>query len=344
MVNYRRGLSVVMLVGLFFATDVTADYRSGVQLSTIESETQTEDIIEGAPQGELDTDLEQPQQITEGEAEHTAEGDTATTTEQPEAEQTETQEQHGISVMLNGVPMTFTLQPQIINGTSYLPLTEFFVQMGCTVEGVASTNTIQVTIPGTLNVTFTHGSNLVVANNRYFLMDAPPVYYEGFTMVPARTLATIFSSTVSYDYEAQTIMFVGGGWPLTPADLYYNQEDLMWLARIINAESRGESLDGKIAVGNVVLNRVESSLFPNTVEGVIFDREFGIQFTPAYSGSIYKEPTEQSVIAAKLCLEGIDLLDETSYYFLNLSKTSPGWIERTKTVDVVIGNHTFFMN
>lgn len=49
--------------------------------------------------------------------------------------------------------------------------------------------------------------------------------------------------------------------------------DLYWLSRIISAESRGESLKGQIAVGNVVLNRVEEDDFPDTIPAVIFDRK-----------------------------------------------------------------------
>lgn len=76
----------------------------------------------------------------------------------------------------------------------------------------------------------------------------------------------------------------------------YNADDLYWLARIISAESRGESLDGKIAVGNVVLNRVASSDFPDTIYGVIFDDRWGGQFEPVRNGTIYQTPTEDSVL------------------------------------------------
>ena len=55
----------------------------------------------------------------------------------------------------------------------------------------------------------------------------------------------------------------------------YNEDDVYWLSRIISAESRGEPLEGQIAVGNVVLNRVRSSAYPNTIYGVIFDRKHG---------------------------------------------------------------------
>ena len=84
----------------------------------------------------------------------------------------------------------------------------------------------------------------------------------------------------------------------------YSEEDLYWLARIISAESRGEPLEGQIAVGNVVLNRVDSDNYPDTIKEVIFDRNHGVQFEPVENGTVYDDPTPTSVLAAKLALEG----------------------------------------
>ena len=79
-------------------------------------------------------------------------------------------------------------------------------------------------------------------------------------------------------------------------------DDLYWLSRIISAESRGEPLEGQIAVGNVVLNRVASADFPDTIYGVIFDDRWGGQFTPVRNGTIYQVPSARSVEAAGLSL------------------------------------------
>ena len=66
------------------------------------------------------------------------------------------------------------------------------------------------------------------------------------------------------------------------ADIFASHDaiDLYWLSRIIYAESGAETLDGQIAVGNVVLNRMASKEFPDSIPGVIFDRVDGIQFEP----------------------------------------------------------------
>ena len=99
---------------------------------------------------------------------------------------------------------------------------------------------------------------------------------------------------------------------------------------------------GKIAVGNVVLNRRDRDEFPDTVKGVIFDRRCGIQFSPAYSGSIYNTPREESVIAAKLCLDGANVAGE-SLYFTPIKRAETCWAARNRPVFGQIDRQMFFL-
>ena len=94
------------------------------------------------------------------------------------------------------------------------------------------------------------------------------------------------------------------GAAVTSAGSGYDAVDLYWLSHIIYAESGAESMEGQIAVGNVVLNRVASDSFPNTVPAVIFDRKNGVQFEPVSNGTIYKTPSSASVQAAKRAMDG----------------------------------------
>ena len=75
-------------------------------------------------------------------------------------------------------------------------------------------------------------------------------------------------------------------------------------------------MKGKIAVGNVVLNRVESEDYPNTIYSVIFDDTHGVQFQPTANGSIFKNAVPEAYLAAKLCLEGYNVIEDCKY-FLN---------------------------
>ena len=125
------------------------------------------------------------------------------------------------------------------------------------------------------------------------------------------------------------------------ADDIYSYEDLYWLSRIISAEARGEPFIGQLAVGTVVINRTRSHYYPDTVYKVIFDRVGGVQFTPASTGSVYREPTESSVIAAKLCLEGFSL-DPTILFFFNSSIAKGTWITSNREYTMTVCHHDFY--
>nr|WP_273840608.1 LysM peptidoglycan-binding domain-containing protein [Halalkalibacter alkalisediminis] len=78
--------------------------------------------------------------------------------------------------------------------------------------------------------------------------------------------------------------------PSAPIQAPVNQAQLDWLAKIIFCEARGEPLERQIAVAAVIMNRVKSRLFPNTVEGVILERNNGhFQFIPDGNGAIYAQ-------------------------------------------------------
>jgi N-acetylmuramoyl-L-alanine amidase len=96
-----------------------------------------------------------------------------------------------------------------------------------------------------------------------------------------------------------------------------------------------------MAVGNEVLNRVRSSQYPNSIYGVIFDRKHGIQFSPIANGTIYNTPNAESIIAAKICLEGYSL-SSTALYFLNPRISTSFWIVENCTYEFSIGGHDFY--
>lgn len=122
----------------------------------------------------------------------------------------------------------------------------------------------------------------------------------------------------------------------------YNSDDLYWLARIIEAEAGGEPYNGKIAVGNVILNRVNSKDFPNTIYGVIFEYFGSIpQFSPVADGSIYNTPSQDSINAAKDALNGGKPVGNSTYFF-NPNKSAGTWIVKNNTYVTTIGGHAFY--
>ncbi|QEK11877.1 cell wall hydrolase [Crassaminicella thermophila] len=119
-------------------------------------------------------------------------------------------------------------------------------------------------------------------------------------------------------------------------------KDLYWMSRIIHAEAGAEPYKGKVAVGNVILNRVKSSEFPNTVYNVIFDYYKGIpQFSPVAEGTIYNTPSEESIQAAKDALNGVRPVGSAEYFF-NPDKSAAKWIVQNKTYVTRIGDHVFY--
>jgi N-acetylmuramoyl-L-alanine amidase len=90
------------------------------------------------------------------------------------------------------------------------------------------------------------------------------------------------------------------------------------------------------------LNRVNHKEYPNTIYGVIFDKKFGVQYSPTADGRIYNTPNKDSVNAAKSALEGYNNIGN-SMYFYNPKKSSGTWIKNNRIFYTTIGNHNFHL-
>ncbi len=108
------------------------------------------------------------------------------------------------------------------------------------------------------------------------------------------------------------------------------------LARIISAEARGEPYTGQVAVGAVILNRIEHPSFPDTLSGVIYQNG---AFTAIVDGQFEQPVSDSAYKAAKDALNGWDPSGGCIYYY-NPAKTSNAYMHSLPTV-VVIGSHRF---
>lgn len=108
------------------------------------------------------------------------------------------------------------------------------------------------------------------------------------------------------------------------------------LAMVINGEARGESYEGQVAVGAVVLNRVKHSSFPNTIAGVVYQPG---AFTAVSDGQINQAMQTSCLNAAQDALNGWDPSGGAIYYYNPKTATS-SWI-RTRPIIKTIGNHVF---
>ena len=113
--------------------------------------------------------------------------------------------------------------------------------------------------------------------------------------------------------------------------------DLYLLARLVHGEARGEPYKGKVAVAAVVLNRVKSSSFPNTIAGVIYQKG---AFDAVSDGQINMQPDNESIRAARDAMNGWDPSNGCLYYYNPKTATSRWMLSRP--VLLRIGQHAFW--
>ncbi len=116
----------------------------------------------------------------------------------------------------------------------------------------------------------------------------------------------------------------------------YNESETYLLGRLVHGEARGEPYVGKVAVAAVVLNRVKSPSFPNTISGVIYQSG---AFDAVSDGQINLTPDEDSLRAARDALNGWDPTGGCLYYY-NPATATNGWIW-SRIVQLSIGKHNF---
>ncbi|YCA13036.1 cell wall hydrolase [Bacillus sp. AK128] len=108
------------------------------------------------------------------------------------------------------------------------------------------------------------------------------------------------------------------------------------LARLVLAEAKGEPYSGKVAVAEVVLNRVEDEQFPNSINEVIYEEN---QFEPVQNNSIEQAADQESIEAVEEALL-VEKHDTVALYFYNPETASDHWIRERQVIDT-IGNHVF---
>ena len=218
----------------------------------------------------------------------------------------------GVDVDIQG------MDQQLVNGHTYVSLAAFAqaADPGAMVSGDGWSVSINA---GGITVTAVSGQLYLEANGRYLYIPEGVQSVGGQNYVPSTVAAKAFSG-------------------LQPGSSFYNQEDLFWLSRVIYRESGNQDLEGQMAVGNVILNRVASPEFPNTVEGVLAQKN---QFSTYKSGALREtNPSESSVIAAKLVLDGGVVEETRGATFFDSNANS--WAAKNKQFIATFGSHNFY--
>lgn len=166
---------------------------------------------------------------------------------------------------------------------------------------------------------------------------------NGISLSSLRKINNYWKDTI---YVGQTLILPGNtasteATSKAPASsvIPYTQSDLDLLARLIQAEAQGVSYKAKVAVGAVVVNRVQSSKWPNTIREVIYHKSAGYyQFTPVVNGWINKPASAESRQAALEALKGADPTNGAEFYFDDSTKNTWLW---SKQVALRVDNMVF---
>ena len=269
------------------------------------------------------------------------------------------------AVLLDGEPAE-SVEFEIVDGVCYVTVSSFVSLMDAEAmveeeDGVVSVNASAVVevvavdeaseeaefeagediesaanvVTDDLNLTATIGKGYVVANGRYLYAKGGVTQLNGRVAAPVRVLAEVYNLDVGFDAEDELVLLSHqeGAEPYL-ADAAYDEDALYWLSHIICAESGNQPLEGKIAVGNVVMNRVNDPRFPNSIYDVLFQKN---QFGPASSGTIYREPNEESIVAAMLVLDGAQVTPDALFFNGVRAKAPKG-----RTYVTTIEGHAFY--
>lgn len=263
-------------------------------------------------------------------------------------------------ITINGKQVT-SMPLQNVNGMPYCAVKFFFENT------LASANVYWADKGSNVKGTTAYGESLTLfaqPGSQYMQVNGQSIYvpygikmYDGYTMAPIEQLAAVFQGSVcSYDWGTNLYGVTTGAYLATasyqyqqpsttvqttnttyyqPAG-YYDPQTLDLISRIINSEAGGMSLEGKVSVGNVIMNRVNSYEFPNTVYGVIYQPN---QFTVVNTSRFYATPSDQSVTAAKMVLDGVNYVPGAVFY--NVSGLN-SWASRNRPYLMTFAGHDFY--
>lgn len=228
--------------------------------------------------------------------------------------------------------------------TVFLPPEAVCAAAGLSMSWSEDNGTLTLSVPGAV-LTGHKGDGYFEADGRYIYAPDGWLVKGDVLYLPSDAVERLFGVKINVsekrdrlELSTDKLTVMSGG--ASYYELNYDAELLYWLPQIINAEAKFEPLAGQIGVGNVVMNRLRSPDFPDTIFEVIYDTEHTVQFEPISTGGIFQEPTEQATIAAYLCLEGYSTVGG-SLYFVN-PEFGSGWFDSSLELVETIGHHNFY--
>lgn len=227
-------------------------------------------------------------------------------------------EDNAVNVEINGQLIQSEDQNFIEDGRVFVLARDISEALGATVDWVNDTKEISVTLEER-KVKFNIDSFTANANGEIKVLDVMPKFINSRSYVPIRFLSENLGFNVQWDNERKLVVITNGIFETsrgeTVVESTYTKDDLLWLSRIVQVETGGSTIDMKMAVANVVLNRVKDSRFPDSVHDVIFQIDTYVQFPPAHRESFLTLiPSDLSIDAARRALEGENTISDCLYF------------------------------
>lgn len=333
--------------GIYTDSDSDADSESEFESDSVtetetdwetESETETETETETAPPETTtappETTTKPPKTTTKPPETTTAPPETTTTSKpDPEPEPTES-----LPVYVDGTLVTL-FEATYVNGVAYAPVCAFASAVDANEHSVSDNgDTAKVKADG-ISLSASVKDPYITANGRIipFAKSGKPkstvTSDNGKVIAPISALAKAFACTVKEKDDGIYISCSDGY--IKSADDFYDSDALYLISHIVYLEAGNESFNGKLAVASVIMNRVNSAEFPDTVHGVVYQEN---QFTVVDSSRFDEEPNADSVIAAKMVLEGYTY-DKRIMFF---NSTGTGWPAENRNFMYKLGGHYFY--
>ncbi len=237
-------------------------------------------------------------------------------------------------VTVNGEPISDSTTTVVIEQVLYLSVAPVLAVLYPEAQTALQDGMLTVTTDG-LRLEAAAGNAYFMVNGRYFYVPYCVASENGALLLPAQQLAEALGCTLETNEQTGVLALTQTGQPVTANT--YVEEDLYWLSRAIYSESGNQPMKGRIAVGTVILNRVANEAFPDTIKEVIFAPR---QFSPVSNGTIFLTPDEESVVAAKLCLDGVREAGECLYFNVT---SMVSWADKSRTLYCTIGDHNFYL-
>lgn len=223
-----------------------------------------------------------------------------------------------VTLSLNHQPIEMDTMGYIESGRTYLPI-RFMVQaMGAQdIEWQAQDKTALITMADNRILRLVADEGDAAIDDEPITFSRALPFHDGRLFVPIAELKNYMGFNISYDPQMIHVnidipdIIVAPELIAAPID----EETLLWLSRIVHVEAMGQPMENKIAVANVVLNRVKSDEFPDTVYDVIFQIDVHTQFPPAYKDG-FRElvPSDASRQAAKAALMGKNNIEDCLFF------------------------------